>query len=43
MIKDTPNMIRGYYRTYKHYIHQFNKFNKYLDNHMYTPSYIKTY
>ena len=42
MIKDTPNMIRGYYRTYKHYIHQFNKFKKYLDNHMYTPSYIKT-
>lgn len=42
MIKDTPNMIKGYYSTYKNYTHEYDKFIRYLYYHMFTPSFIKT-
>ena len=42
MIKDTPNMIRGYYNTYNHYIEEYNHFIFHLEHNKFNPSYIKT-
>ena len=42
MIKDTPNMIRGYYNTYSHYIEEYNHFIFHLEHNKFNPSYIKT-